>query len=133
MGFLHFSLNGISPDLNSPWHIEGMQQMLEILFLRDFDFFKNLLQPLNSFVFDETSLQSSQDVFFIVSCSVNSNHAPLLWNLELQNTPRRTVKILEYSLLCQRVQGESVPNKDPDVSERPSFIPHRNPRPRRPH
>ena len=99
--------------------------MLEILFLCDFDFFKNLLQPLNlnSFVLDETSLQSSQDVFFIVSCSVNSNHAPLLWNLELQNTPRRTVKILEYSLLCQQVQGESVPNKDPDVSERPSFIP----------
>ena len=99
--------------------------MLEILFLRDFDFFLNLLQPLNlnSFVFDETSLQSSQDVFFIVFCSVNSNHAPLLWNLELQNTPRRTVKILEYSLLCQQVQGESVPNKDPDVSERPSFIP----------
>ena len=27
------------------------------------------------------------------------------------------------SLLCQRVQGESVPNKDPDVSERPSFTP----------
>ena len=47
----------------------------------------------------------------------------LLWNLELQNTPRRTLKTVEYSLLCQRVQGESVPNKDPDVSERPSFIP----------
>ena len=30
---------------------------------------------------------------------------------------------MEYSLLCHRVQGESVPNKNPDVSERPSFIP----------
>ena len=29
---------------------------------------------------------------------------------------------MEYSLLCQRVQGESIPNKDSDVSERPSFI-----------
>ena len=47
----------------------------------------------------------------------------LLWNVKLQNTPRRTLKAVEYSLLCQRVQGESVPNKDPDVSERPSFIP----------
>ena len=28
---------------------------------------------------------------------------------------------LEYSLLCQQVQGESVPNKAPDVFERPSF------------
>ena len=47
----------------------------------------------------------------------------LLWNPELQNTPRRTLKTVQYSLLRQRVQGESVPNKDPDVSERPSFIP----------
>ena len=31
-------------------------------------------------------------------------------------------RTVEYSLLCQRVQGESVPNKDP-VSERPSFMP----------
>ena len=46
----------------------------------------------------------------------------LLWNPELQNTPRRTLKTMEFSLLRQRVQGESVPNKDPDVSERPSFI-----------
>ena len=29
---------------------------------------------------------------------------------------------MEYSLLLQRVQGESVPNKDPDVSETPSFV-----------
>ena len=29
---------------------------------------------------------------------------------------------MEYSLLRQQVQGESVPNKDPSVSERPSFI-----------
>ena len=35
----------------------------------------------------------------------------------------RTLKTVEYSLLRQRVQGESVSNKDPDVSERPSFIP----------
>ena len=47
----------------------------------------------------------------------------MLWNPELQNTPRRTLKTVVYSLLCQRVQGESVPNKDPNVSERPSFIP----------
>ena len=31
-------------------------------------------------------------------------------------------RTVEYSLLCQRVQGESVPNKD-SVSERPSFMP----------
>ena len=31
---------------------------------------------------------------------------------------------MEYSLLRQRVQEESVPNKDPDVSERPIFRPH---------
>ena len=31
---------------------------------------------------------------------------------------------MEYSLLRQQVQEESVPNKDPDVSERPIFIPH---------
>ena len=47
----------------------------------------------------------------------------MLWNPELQNTPRRTLKTVEYSLLHQWVQGESVPNKDPDVSERPSFVP----------
>ena len=42
----------------------------------------------------------------------------MLWNPESQNT-------VEYSLLRQWVQGESVPNKDPDVSEGPSFIhPH---------
>ena len=44
----------------------------------------------------------------------------LLWNLESQNIPWRTLKTVEYSLLCQRIQGESVPNKNPDVSERPS-------------
>ena len=43
---------------------------------------------------------------------------PVLWNLELQNTPRRTLKTVKYSLLCQQVQRESVPNKDPDVPER---------------
>ena len=47
----------------------------------------------------------------------------LLWNPESQNTPRRALKTVEYSLLLQRVQGESVPNKDPDVSGRPRFIP----------
>ena len=47
----------------------------------------------------------------------------LLWNPESQNIPQRTLKTVEYSLLRQWVQGESVPNKDPDVSERPSFIP----------
>ena len=46
----------------------------------------------------------------------------VLWNLESQNTTWRTLKTVEYSLLCQRVQGESIPNKDSDVSERPSFI-----------
>ena len=51
------------------------------------------------------------------------NAPEMLWNLELQNTPRRTLKTVEYSLLCQRIQGESVPNKDSDVSEGPSFIP----------
>jgi len=44
-------------------------------------------------------------------------------NPELQNIPQRTLKTVEYSLLHQRVQGGSVANKDPDVSERPSFIP----------
>ena len=43
----------------------------------------------------------------------------VLWNPELQNTPRRTLKTVEYSLLRHRVQGESVPNKDPDFSDRP--------------
>ena len=47
----------------------------------------------------------------------------MLWNLESQNTPQRTLKTVEYSLSRQQVQGESVPNRDPDVSERPSFIP----------
>ena len=47
----------------------------------------------------------------------------VLWNPESQNTPWRTLKTVEYSLLRQWVQGESVPMKDPDVSERPSFIP----------
>ena len=47
----------------------------------------------------------------------------VLWNPELRNTLRRTLKTVEYSLLCQWVQGESVPNKAPDVSERPRFIP----------
>ena len=46
----------------------------------------------------------------------------MLWNPESQNIPWRTIKRVEYSLLHQRIQGESVPNKDPDVSERPSFI-----------
>ena len=32
-------------------------------------------------------------------------------------------KTAEYSLSCQRAQGDSVPNTDPGVSERPSFIP----------
>ena len=30
---------------------------------------------------------------------------------------------MEYSLLHQRVQGESVPNKDPDVSETQFYTP----------
>ena len=47
----------------------------------------------------------------------------VLWNPELRNTLRRTLKTVEYSLLCQRVQGESVLNKDLDISERPSFLP----------
>ena len=47
----------------------------------------------------------------------------VLWNLESQNTTWRTLKTVEYSLLCQWVQAESVPNKDPDVSERPSLYP----------
>ena len=34
------------------------------------------------------------------------------------------LKTVEYSLFPQWVQEESVPNKDPDVSERPSFIPN---------
>ena len=40
---------------------------------------------------------------------------PVLWNMESQNTPQRTLKTVKYSLLCQQVQRESVPNKDPDV------------------
>ena len=52
-----------------------------------------------------------------------ANAPEMLWNLELQNTPRMTLKTVEYSLLCQRIQGESVPNKDSDVSERSSLIP----------
>ena len=47
----------------------------------------------------------------------------MLWNAGSQNTPQRTLKTVEYSLLHQRVQGESFPNKAPDVSERPRFIP----------
>ena len=47
----------------------------------------------------------------------------VLWNPESQNRPGRTLKTVEYSLLRQRVQRESVPNKDPDISEMPSFIP----------
>ena len=41
---------------------------------------------------------------------------------------QNTFKTAEYSLLRQWVQEESVPNKDPDVSERPSFIPPPPPR-----
>ena len=37
--------------------------------------------------------------------------------VESQNTPQRTIKTVEYRLLCQWVQGESVPKKDLDVSE----------------
>ena len=37
---------------------------------------------------------------------------------------QRTLKTVEYSLLRQRVQGESVPNKDPNVSERLFYTPH---------
>ena len=48
----------------------------------------------------------------------------LLWNPESQNTPRRSPKTVEYSLLSQRVQGESVPNKDPEVSEHLFYTPH---------
>ena len=54
------------------------------------------------------------------------------WNL-VQGSPvvesRVTTQTLEdtqdgeYSLSRQRLQGESVPNRDPDVSERLSFIP----------
>ena len=47
----------------------------------------------------------------------------MLWNLELQNTPWRILKTVEYSLLHQWVQGESVPNKDPDVSETQFYTP----------
>ena len=39
-----------------------------------------------------------------------------------QNIPQRILKTVKYSLLRQQVQRESVPNKDPDVSERPCFI-----------
>ena len=48
----------------------------------------------------------------------------MLWNPELQNTPWRILKRVEYSLLHQWVQEESVLNKDPDVSERPFYTPH---------
>ena len=46
----------------------------------------------------------------------------VLWNPESQTHLKRHSGQWS-SLLCQRFQGESVPNKDPDVSERPSFIP----------
>ena len=52
---------------------------------------------------------------------------PEVWNPESQNTPQKTLRTVEYSLLRQRVQGESVPNKDPDVSERPGFLPNPHP------
>ena len=43
----------------------------------------------------------------------------------VSNTPQGTLRTVAYGLLRQQVQGESVPNKCPDVSERPSFItPH---------
>ena len=58
-----------------------------------------------------------------VSEGFPANVPEMLWNPELQNTPWRTLKTVAYSLLRQWVQGESVPNKDPDVSERPSFLP----------
>ena len=48
----------------------------------------------------------------------------MLWNPESQSTPWRTLKTEEYSLLHQGVQGESVPNKDPDVSETQFYILH---------
>ena len=49
--------------------------------------------------------------------------ATVLWNPESQNTPRRTLKTEEYSLLCQWVQGELAPNKDPDDLGGLGFIP----------
>ena len=49
--------------------------------------------------------------------------ATVLWNPESQNTPRRTLKTEEYSLLHQWVQGESAPNKDPDDFGGLGFIP----------
>ena len=49
--------------------------------------------------------------------------ATVLWNPESQNTPRRTLKTEEYSLVHQRVQGESAPNKDPDDFGGLGFIP----------
>ena len=49
--------------------------------------------------------------------------ATVLWNPESQNTPRRTLKTEEYSLLRQWVQGEFAPNKDPDDFGGLSFIP----------
>ena len=49
------------------------------------------------------------------------NQKKLLWNLESQNTAWRTLETVVSSLLRQGARGESVPSKDPDVSERPSI------------
>ena len=54
--------------------------------------------------------------------AVEESGVRVLWNLESHNTSEDTQDSGEQ-FVTQRVQGESVPNKDPDVSERPSFIP----------
>ena len=74
-------------------------------------------------IFTLTYWATSQSIDSALCGYLGGSSLDLLWNPELQNIPWRTLKTVEYSLLCHRVQGESVPNKNPDVSERPSFIP----------
>ena len=54
--------------------------------------------------------------------AVEESSVRVLWNLESHNTSEDTQDSGEQ-FVTQRVQGESVPNKDPDVSDKPSFIP----------
>ena len=49
--------------------------------------------------------------------------SPCIVESKVTNTPQRTLKTVEYSLLHQHVQGESVPNKNPNDFGGLDFIP----------
>ena len=76
---------------------------------------------LKGAIYSGVEIRGLVPALLIVSC-VTLGGGSVLWNRSYK-AHLGGHSTVEHSLLLQRVQAESVPSKDPDVSERPSFIP----------